>query len=263
MNKINFDNISIYNYEEYKESVKGIRNLSLNEEVELFKKMKNNDIDAKNQLFYHYLKLVIINVDAIKMLYSVVDVNDLVQAGNIGLLCALEKFDIEYDVSFSTYARNWILKEVYLVLNFSRNTCFIPSVKVESKINRIKEVLRKAEVNYISLSVSEIAKETNLSETLVIKYMKYLYGFVSIDDEEISEFEDLLFDMTSSLDDEGYIQRIYNVSKKLTRCQKFVFDECCVKQRTCAEVALECGRTKQNVQQIKERVRKIIKDKLV
>ena len=76
--------------------------LSNDKMVELFKKYKEGDIFAKEELVNGNLKLVL----SILRKYNnrCDNMDDLFQVGCIGLIKAIENFDLSFDVKFSTYA---------------------------------------------------------------------------------------------------------------------------------------------------------------
>ena len=79
-----------------------IKVLSNEEMTELFKKYKKGDESAKEELINGNLKLVL---SILKKYNNRVDnMDDLFQAGCIGLIKAIDNFDLKYDVKFSTYA---------------------------------------------------------------------------------------------------------------------------------------------------------------
>ena len=85
--------------------------LSSEEEYELAKKYKdNNDLDAKNTLINHNLRLVV--SIAKHYIPSKVPLLDLIQMGNIGLIQAVEKFNPDLKYKFSTYATWWIRQSI-------------------------------------------------------------------------------------------------------------------------------------------------------
>ena len=78
--------------------------------IELFKKYNNGDILAKEELVNGNLKLVL----SILKKYNnrCENLDDLFQVGCIGLIKAIDNFDLKFDVKFSTYAVPMILGEV-------------------------------------------------------------------------------------------------------------------------------------------------------
>ena len=99
----------------YKVEITGINTndikvLSNAEMVELFKKYQEGDLFARDLLVQGNLKLVL----SILKTYSnrSDNMDDLFQIGCIGLLKAIDNFDLSHQVKFSTYAVPMILGEV-------------------------------------------------------------------------------------------------------------------------------------------------------
>lgn len=76
--------------------------LSYNEQIELFKRLNNGDLSAKEDLINGNLKLVL---SILKPFTGRCDnMDDLFQVGTIGLIKAIDNFDLSHGVKFSTYA---------------------------------------------------------------------------------------------------------------------------------------------------------------
>ena len=91
----------------YKVDISGISTSSLKpltnkENLELFKKMQEGDLFARDDLINGNLKLVL---SILKKFNNKVDnLDDLFQVGCIGLVKAIDNFDTSYDVTLPTYA---------------------------------------------------------------------------------------------------------------------------------------------------------------
>ena len=76
--------------------------LGENETIELFEKYANGDKEARKKLIEHNLRLVLKVVNRYKN--TGIPFMDLVEEGNIGLINAIDNFDINVNYKFSTYA---------------------------------------------------------------------------------------------------------------------------------------------------------------
>ena len=85
-----------------------IKVLSNEEMINLFKKYKEGDKSVKEELINGNLKLVLSILKKYKT--RVDNMDDLFQIGCIGLIKAIDNFDLKYDVKFSTYAVPMILR---------------------------------------------------------------------------------------------------------------------------------------------------------
>lgn len=89
--------------------------LEKGEVLDLFQKMHAGDAHAKELLAYHNIRLVL-DIVMKKYWSSYYDQQELVSIGNIGLVNAINTFDISRNVSFSTYATTCINNEIYKFL---------------------------------------------------------------------------------------------------------------------------------------------------
>lgn len=99
----------------YKVEISGIDTscipvLSNAEMEDLFKKMQNGDVQARDLLVEGNLKLVLSILK--RFHHKVENMDDLFQIGCVGLLKAIDNFDLSHEVKFSTYAVPMILGEV-------------------------------------------------------------------------------------------------------------------------------------------------------
>lgn len=100
---------------------KDLEVLTKEEEYVLLTKIKQGDQDAYKYFYEHNCRLVI----SIAKRYrnSRVDYEDLLQEGCIGLMTAIERFEVERGLKFSTYATWWIKQAILRALNkYGRKT---------------------------------------------------------------------------------------------------------------------------------------------
>lgn len=113
--------------------------LNHSEEIELAKLSDQGDRGAKNQLIEANLRLVV-NI-AKEYTNRGLEIEDLVQEGNLGLIKAVEKFEYLKGYKFSTYATWWIKQRVTRAIADQGKTIRIPVHMVET-INKIKKEAR-------------------------------------------------------------------------------------------------------------------------
>ena len=99
-----------------------IKVLSSEETEELFKRMKNNDPTARDELINGNLKLVLSIIK--KFNHRNENLDDLFQVGCIGLCKAIDNFDLSHGVKLSTYAVPMILGEVKRYLR-DNSSCIV------------------------------------------------------------------------------------------------------------------------------------------
>ncbi len=79
----------------------------------LFKRIESGDKAAHDVVVEHNLRLVVKYAKSIKKAYRAEEpIMDLVQAGNIGLMRAVDKFEVDKGYAFSTYASWWIKQSI-------------------------------------------------------------------------------------------------------------------------------------------------------
>ena len=91
------------------------KKLSSSETQELFIKMKNGDIKAKEKLATHNIGIVLYEVIK-KFRYTKYDPKELVSVGNVGLMKAINTYDITQNACFFTYAQKCIDNEILYFL---------------------------------------------------------------------------------------------------------------------------------------------------
>ena len=145
LTEVELEGKKVENFEDYVTTINGLDEyisklpkelLTKGQEEELFKKIKNGDIEAKNEVITKNLRLVI--SEAKKYVGSGMDFLDLIQEGNIGLITAIEKFDIAKGCRFSTYATWWIKQAITRSILEKRRTVKIPAHQ-ENRIKLLKD----------------------------------------------------------------------------------------------------------------------------
>lgn len=98
--------------------------LTPEEEIELAKRIKQGDEEAKRRLAECNLRLVVSIAKDFKAC-GILDFCDLIQEGNLGLLIAAEKWDYSKG-RFSTYASLWIRKAILDAIDMRRSSVYVP-----------------------------------------------------------------------------------------------------------------------------------------
>ncbi|ABR48846.1 RNA polymerase, sigma 28 subunit, FliA/WhiG [Alkaliphilus metalliredigens QYMF] len=122
---------------------------------------QNHDLQTKNELIEKYIALVKIIAGRLYTSYgSNVDYDDLVSYGIFGLIDAIEKFDINKNVKFETYAQ---IRIRGAIIDQLRNLDWVPR-SIRQKSKKIEDAYAKAE-NRLGRSVLdfEVAQELEMS----------------------------------------------------------------------------------------------------
>ena len=184
----------------YLKEIGRIKLLTPEEEQEIAKKMAEGDEDARKRMSEANLRLVV--SIAKRYVGRGMQLLDLIQEGNLGLMKAVEKFDYTKGNKFSTYATWWIRQSITRAIADQARTIRIPVHMVET-INR---VLRTSHSMVQKLgrepTTKEIADELHIEESKVEEVLKIAQEPVSLEtpigEEEDSHLGDFIQDDEAS-----------------------------------------------------------------
>ena len=92
--------------------------LTPQEEFDCIKKyQENNDIEAKNRLIYHNLRLV---AHIVKKYSTAGEADDLISVGTIGLIKAINTYELKKGTQLSTYAARCIENEILMLIRLNK-----------------------------------------------------------------------------------------------------------------------------------------------
>lgn len=240
-----------------------LKNLSTEEKTELLKRTKAGDMHAREKLIDGNLRLVLSIIQRFTNRRENMD--DLFQVGCIGLIKAIDNFNIDLDVKFSTYAVPMIIGEIRRYLRDNNTIRVSRSLRdLAYKALQAREILTKKLLR--EPTTEDIAKEINEPAEAVSKALEAIVEPVSLYDSVFNDGEDSIFviDQVSdhSVDDEIWLEDIAlrEAMKKLGSREKRIIDLRFYNGKTQMEIAEEIGISQAQVSRLEkgalERIKK-------
>ncbi|WP_027701872.1 sigma-70 family RNA polymerase sigma factor [Metaclostridioides mangenotii] len=163
----------------YLNDIEGYEMLTAKEEVELAKQIVNSSSTAKEEFINSNYRLVVSIAKKYKR--ESMDMLDLIQAGNIGLIKAVDKYDYKKGFKFSTYATWWIRQSITRYIDDCEYIIRLP-VHLQQKISMLKR--KKQEFVNIYLrdpSVEELADYCDLDVDKITEVLNNNKNIISLD----------------------------------------------------------------------------------
>lgn len=242
-----------------------IKVLTNEEMIELFKKYHDGDKLAKETLINGNLKLVL----SILRKYNnrTDNMDDLFQVGCIGLIKAIDNFDLKHEVKFSTYAVPMILGEVKRYLRDNNSVRIARSIKdIAYKALKVKEEL----TNKLNKepSIDMIANELNLTPFEVGQALESMKETISMFEPIYNDGGDTIY-LADQLEDKKETNYSLEIRialreaiNKLKDKEKYILIERYLIGKTQMELAQEIGISQAQISRLEksglENVKKLI-----
>lgn len=188
--------------------------LSYEEEIELAKRIKKGDQEARKKLIISNLRLVVSVAN--KYLHYGLPLLDLIEEGNLGLIKAVDKYEYTKGYKFSTYATWWIRQSISRFLANYGRTIRIPVYMTEHVIKYKQATQRLYKEWGRKPTIEEVAIELEVTPEEVAELHKYSQKITSLEatvgTDEGVELGELIED-TQSIDPVDIVARVFRDQK--------------------------------------------------
>ena len=249
----------------YLKEINRVPLLSYEEECELAKKAQAGDKMARDKIVNANLRFVV-NV-AKKYQNHGLDLTDLISEGNIGLLTAIEKYDVTKGYHFISYAVWWIRQSILKAVCEKSRAIRLPMnranelVQIEHARKEIKGMLSETE------EIEEIGKMLEMDASHVREMVNIARDMISLDapvlgndgrDSHVGDFiEDSFHKGPDALAEENSMKEDINeiidtLKPNEARVIRLRYGLSGLKPMSLKEVGEECNLTKERIRQIEK-----------
>ena len=186
-----YDDINLYNAPTFEE------------EQELFKRIRNGDIEARNEIIVRNLRFVVSIARQFINANETLPFPDLIQEGNLGLIEAVNNFDYTLGYRFNTYSAYWIKSYIIMgIVNKSR-IIRIPC-HLHYDIFKARKIASQLQKQGIEPTSELLAEELGKTAKEIDESIKYNFDVSSLDKILMHENVDDSFYRNESLYESKY-----------------------------------------------------------
>jgi RNA polymerase sporulation-specific sigma factor len=229
--------------------------LTEEEKQELFARIQNGDMQARQQFIYGNLRLVLSILHRFSSRGENAD--DLFQIGCIGLIKALDNFDTSHEVKFSTYAVPMIIGEIRRYLRDNNSIRVSRSLRDTAyKALAVKERLTASTGK--EPTIEQISKELDIPCEDIATALDAILDPISLQDPIYHDGGDAVFVMDQIADDknvdDSWLEKISlsEAMKRLSERERHILTLRFFKGRTQMEVAAEIGISQAQVSRLEK-----------
>ena len=229
--------------------------LNNKEKEELLKNIKNGDDEARELFIKGNLRLVLSVIQ--KFSGRGENADDLFQVGCIGLIKAIDNFDISLNVQFSTYAVPMIIGEIRRYLRDNNMVRVSRSIRdLAYKALQAREKLTKE--NQKEPTVEEIAKELDVDKEEVVMCLDAIQDPMSLQEPVYNDGSESIYIMDQVKDQKNTEEQwsnnlaIAEAYKKLNDREKMIIGRRFFAGKTQMEVAEEIGISQAQVSRLEK-----------
>ena len=232
-----------------------LKTLTDEEKRELLARAKAGDSAARDELIYGNLRLVLSIIQRFSGRKENAD--DLFQVGCIGLIKAVDNFNLELDVKFSTYAVPMIIGEIRRYLRDNNSIRISRSVRdlAYRALQAREELTREREAEP---TVEEIAKKLGEPKEAVVHAMEAIIEPISLYEPVYSENGDSIYVMDqlsdTSAEDEHWVENIAlrDAMNKLSERERKIIELRFFCNKTQMEIAKSIGISQAQVSRLEK-----------
>ena len=250
--------------DKYLQEIGKVELISAEEEVDLAQRIHKGDLNARDRLVNANLRFVV----SVSKQYQNKGMNltDMINEGNLGLIKAAERFDETRGFKFISYAVWWIRQSILQALSEQARIVRLPLNRT-SHVNKIQRAINVLEQQYErEPTIFEITEALNLAPSDVIEAIKNAWRYISFDaplvqDEEVTMYDVLVGENSTGPDEEMLtdslrreIDRVLNtLTQREANILRLYFGLNGNQFHSLEEIGEKYNLTRERVRQIKEK----------